>query len=216
MARAAEQIPTPFATDVPQPVADFLLGPSDQDWADAAASDLETLLIDHANCELKAASSALALMHRYPMNAQLTYRMSRLAREELRHFEQVSRLIADRGIKNRTVSAASYASTLRKHIASNEPQRLVDTLIIGAMIEARSCERFALIAPLLDAPLAKFYRGLLASESRHFEHYLALARDACVDDSGFNARVEAWLQREFAAINSPASAVRFHSGPPSV
>lgn len=214
MSAAADSIAPAFAPEVPAPIAEFLAVPSSRAWAEALAADLPTLLIDHANCELKAAASALALLHRYPSNGQLTWRMSRLAREELRHYEQVQRQMATLDIPMRPLSAAGYAAGLKAAASRDEPLRLVDTLIIGALIEARSCERFALIAPLLPAALARFYRGLLASEARHFEHYLELAREAAPDDTAFHARLEALSECEREQIAAPSEAMRFHSGPP--
>lgn len=201
-----------FADDVPGAIQAFLSGPSDPCWAEALASDLPALLIDHANCELKAASTAMSLLHRYSDQPDLTWRLSRLAREELRHYEQVSKWLRHYGIVHTPLSAAAYASGLRASVRQGEPGKLVDTLIIGAFIEARSCERFALIAPLLQAPLAKFYRGLLASEARHFEHYLGLAE--ALSPEPIAARVAAFREREQALVDTPAADVRFHSGPP--
>ncbi|MEM8547785.1 MAG: tRNA-(ms[2]io[6]A)-hydroxylase [Pseudomonadota bacterium] len=201
-----------FADDVPGAIQAFLAGPSDPRWAEALARDLPALLIDHANCELKAASTAMSLLHRHSDQPELTWRLSRLAREELRHYEQVSKWLVHYGVVHIPLSAAAYASGLRASVRNGEPGKLVDTLIIGAFIEARSCERFALIAPLLDAPLAKFYRGLLASEARHFEHYLALAE--ALSPEPINARVAEFREREQALVDTPASDIRFHSGPP--
>ncbi|MEM9171243.1 MAG: tRNA isopentenyl-2-thiomethyl-A-37 hydroxylase MiaE [Pseudomonadota bacterium] len=200
-----------FAADVPPQIAAFLQVPSSTLWAQQLAADLPTLLIDHANCELKAASTALALLHRYARNDALAWRLSRLAREELRHYEQVREWLRHYEIDYSPLSAAAYARGLRDEVALQEPERLVDTLIVGALIEARSCERFALIAPLLDAPLARFYRGLLASESRHFEHYLELA-DAHFEGE-IDARVDALRIVEQQLIVAPTEALRFHSGP---
>ena len=216
MSAAADTIGDGFAPEVPAPIRQFLGVASSTDWADALAEDLETLLIDHANCELKAAASALALMHRYPERANLIYRMSRLAREELRHYEQVQQRMEAHGIVMRHLSASGYAAGLKAVALRDEPLRLVDTLIIGALIEARSCERFALIAPRLPESLARFYRGLLVSEARHFEHYLELAREAADgDDEVVTARLAILREREQTLIATPADALRFHSGPPA-
>lgn len=215
VATAHNAIPSDNA--VPVSIREFLRVPSDPQWVMDAAAHLPTILLDHANCELKAASTALSLMHRYPLRTTLVQRMSRLAREELRHFEQVSRVIGEREIASRTLSASGYAAGLMADVDKREPGKLIDTLIVGAMIEARSCERFALIAPKLDDDLAKFYRGLLASEARHFEHYLTLGRDAAEATAmDFDARLDAWLEHEAALINRPATQIRFHSGPLSV
>ena len=139
-----------------------------------------TLLIDHANCEKKAAATALALMHRYTDNPVLLNKMSRLAREELRHFEQVIKIMVARDITYEPLSASRYAQGLHKGVRRQEPGRLIDTLIVGALIEARSCERFARLAPELDKELGDFYFSLLKSEVRHYSDYLRLAESlAC-------------------------------------
>ena len=138
-------------------------------WVEVALQhDQEpTLLIDHANCEKKAAATALALMHRYTDNPVLLNKMSRLAREELRHFEQVIKIMSARGVNYEPLSASRYAQGLHKGVRRQEPGRLIDTLIVGALIEARSCERFARLAPELDTELGDFYFSLLKSEARH-------------------------------------------------
>ncbi|MFK7886704.1 MAG: tRNA-(ms[2]io[6]A)-hydroxylase [Gammaproteobacteria bacterium] len=202
-----------FADDVPAPIASFLAVPTPVGWLNWALEELETLLVDHANCEKKAASTALATLHRYPQQPELVYRMSRLAREELRHFEQVNSIMAERGIAWRFVAASRYAARLRAGCSGEEPFRLRDMLICGAFIEARSCERFAALIPHLDDQLARFYGGLLASEARHFEHYLALAQQLRAE--GFDARVEHFRGLERAAIVEPDEAFSFHSGPPA-
>ena len=144
-------------------------------WVQAALADQETLLIDHKNCEFKAASTALSLIAKYHSHVDLINLMSRLAREELVHHEQVMRLMKKRKIELRQLSAGRYASGLRKVVRSHEPVKLVDTLVVGAFIEARSCERFEALVPHLDEELGKFYFGLLKSEARHFQGYLKLA-----------------------------------------
>jgi len=132
-------------------IQDFLHCETPQAWVDKALENIDLLLIDHANCEKKAASTALNLMYRYVSDFELLNKMSRLAREELRHFEQVAAIIEKRNIPYPQLEASRYASGMRQSVSKNEPQRLVDTLITGAIIEARSCERFAKIAPLLEA-----------------------------------------------------------------
>ena len=204
-------------TDVPGAIAAFLGQPTPPQWIDAAVRHLPDLLIDHANCEKKAAASALALMTRYPDRPSLNHRMSRLAREELRHFEQVQKLLAARGLDRRRVSASRYAGGLRAVVAGAEPARLVDLLIVGAFIEARSCERFALLAPRLEAPLGDFYRSLLAAEARHFEQYLALAdaHRGALGPADVAARVERVREVENRLASEPDDEVRFHSGLPA-
>lgn len=194
------------------PITDFLLCRTPKAWIDRALQEPEILLIDHANCEKKAASTALNLMYRYTDHLDVLNKMSRLAREELRHFEQVIAIMKKRGIEYVYVSAARYASGLHQHVAKHEPQKMVDTLIVGAIIEARSCERFAAIAPHLDEVLAKFYTSLLKSESRHFEDYLALAQK--FSDQPIGERVQFFLEKERELIESADPEFRFHSGVP--
>ena len=193
-----------------QAVLDFLPCRTPQAWIDAAIQDIPTLLVDHANCEKKAASTALGLMYRYTDNFELLNKMSRLAREELRHFEQVIAIMKKRGIEYRHLTPSRYAGELHKHIRKEEPERLVDTLIVGAIIEARSCERFYSLLPFLDDDLAKFYESLLKSEARHFEDYLYLAKKASGQNIG--ARVEVLLTQERNVFSLGDSELRFHSG----
>ncbi|MGW8368358.1 MAG: tRNA isopentenyl-2-thiomethyl-A-37 hydroxylase MiaE [Gammaproteobacteria bacterium] len=199
---------------VPAAVSDFLPCASPDAWFAAAARDLPTLLLDHANCEKKAASTALGMMFRYELETALAARMSRLAREELRHFEQVEKIIDRRSIARRRLAPSRYASALHRLVRADEPSRLIDRLIIGAFIEARSCERFARIAPMLDAELAGFYQGLLNSESRHFTVYLELARAYASDPGEVDSRVAAIGEAETELITEPDTELRFHSGPP--
>jgi len=196
-----------------QPIRDFLLCATPGAWVDWALQHPDILLIDHANCEKKAASTALNLMYRYVEHHQLLLKLSRLAREELRHFEQVIALMKSRGIEYEQIAAARYAGELRKQARSHEPARLIDTLLIGAIIEARSCERFAVLAPELDAELSEFYGSLLKSESRHFLDYLKLARELGSPEE-VEQRLPVLLQRERELIESPDEEFRFHSGIP--
>ncbi len=188
----------------------FLLCPTPDAWIAQALQNQDVLLIDHANCEKKAASTAITLMFRYIEKADLQYKMSRLAREELRHFEQVAALMKKRAIPYRPISAALYAQRLHKHMRSSEPHKLIDTLIVGAFIEARSCERFSRLAPHLDEELGKFYRSLLKSEARHYQGYLKLAQDYA--GASIEARVAFFAEIEREAILTPDSEFRFHSG----
>lgn len=197
------------------PLLDFLPCATPQAWIDAAAdpANLPLLLVDHANCEKKAASTALHLMYRYVGHPVLLKRLSRLAREELRHFEQVLAIIEARGIAYPQLSAAGYASGLREGVVKDEPLRMVDTLLVAAIIEARSCERFAALLPVLDGALARFYGSLLKSEARHFQDYLGLAR-LLAPDVDIDARLAPLLARERALIEGEDACFRFHSGVP--
>ena len=196
------------------PVLDFLPCRTPDGWLTAAVESLPVLMIDHANCEKKAAATAMSLMHRYTDNTTLLNKMSRLAREELRHFEQVLKLMTRRGIAYESVTASRYAQTLREKVRKKDPHKLVDTLIVGALIEARSCERFAALAPHVDTELRDFYTSLLKSESRHFSDYIGLAKgleDADVVDE----RLDLFRSIERELIESPDSEIRFHSGDPT-
>lgn len=195
-------------------IHDFLGCRTPQAWVEAALADLPTLLIDHKNCEFKAASTALSLIAKYPVHGDLMNMMSRLAREELVHHEQVLRLMKKRKIELRPLSAARYASALRKQVRSHEPVKLVDTLVVGAFIEARSCERFDALVPHLDEELGAFYHGLLKSEARHYQGYLKLAHQHG-DAADIAKVIERVRVAEAELIESPDIEFRFHSGVPA-
>lgn len=203
-------------SSVPAEVAAFFTTPTPDAWVSEACDRIPELLQDHANCELKAASTALGFIYRYPERTALSSRMSRLAREELRHFEQVRKWLDEMSVPFEQVSASRYAATLRRAVRQGEPQKLMDMLIVGAIIEARSCERFAVLAPHLPEKLGRFYAGLLASEARHFEHYLDFAKEECtVAEEVFDARLNALKEIEAELIASPDPQFRFHSGVPA-
>ncbi|TXS93614.1 tRNA-(ms[2]io[6]A)-hydroxylase [Parahaliea aestuarii] len=195
-------------------ILDFLPCATPRAWVDWALEHPELLLVDHANCEKKAASTALNLMYRYTDQPKLLNKLSRLAREELRHFEQVIAIMGRRGVDYPQISAARYAGGLREQVRRAEPGRLVDTLLVGAIIEARSCERFAAIAPELDEELGSFYLSLLKSESRHFLDYLQLARGIASPEE-VEGRLALLLETERALVESPDVEFRFHSGVPA-
>ncbi|MDJ0751381.1 MAG: tRNA-(ms[2]io[6]A)-hydroxylase [Woeseiaceae bacterium] len=200
---------------VPENIAAFLDTPTPESWLEQACERLQEMLLDHANCELKAASTALGFLYRYPERTALAQRMSRLAREELRHFEQVRSIMDDMEIPFARLSASRYAGTLREAVRRDEPYKLLDMLLIGALIEARSCERFAKIAPRLPDRLGRFYAGLLASEARHFEHYIAFAKSECnVDEEEIDVRLDELKKLEASLICEPDDEFRFHSGLP--
>lgn len=203
-------------TQVPKNISAFLDTATPKEWLNEAVDRIPEMLLDHANCELKAASTALGFLYRYPDRTALAQRMSRLAREELRHFEQVRSIMDDMDIPFERLSASRYASGLREVARKDEPHKLLDLLLIGAVIEARSCERFAQIAPHLPEKLGRFYSGLLASEARHFEHYIAFAKSECgADDTEIEQRLLEIKALEAALISEPDNEFRFHSGRPS-
>jgi tRNA-(ms[2]io[6]A)-hydroxylase len=181
-------------------------------WLEEALRQQDILLIDHANCEKKAAATAMSLLYKFSEHTELLRKMSHLAREELLHFEQVVNLLAQRRIRYIHLGASRYAGRLRDQLRKDAQGQLIDTLIVGAFVEARSCERFARIAPLLDPVLARFYRGLLRSEARHFQDYLSLAQLYSKEDIGPHvARIRAQEER---LITSEDPVFRFHSGVP--
>jgi tRNA 2-(methylsulfanyl)-N6-isopentenyladenosine37 hydroxylase len=188
-----------------------------QAWVEHAAREWRLLLADHANCEKKAASTALAFMFAYPEDQALCLALARLAREELRHYEQVQKLMRQLAVPLQRMGPGRYAGALRARLATGEPARKRDLLLAGALIEARSCERFEALVPLLPDPVAAFYAGLAASERRHASLYLELARAGLKDED--DATVLAHRLAGLAAIEaelivSPDPQFRFHSGVP--
>lgn len=205
-----------MAVSVPPQIAAFLGVGTPDAWLDEAKRRVPELLLDHANCELKAASTALGFLYRYPEHDALADRMSRLAREELRHFEQVRAVMRERRIAFERIGASRYAGGLREAVHDEEPAKLRDLLIVGALIEARSCERFARLVPRLPGALGRFYGGLLAAEARHFEHYLAFAKHAvAADDGDFERRCAELRAVEARLVTAPDPEFRFHSGTPA-
>lgn len=248
------------------PIHDFLGCETPDLWVEKAKqpSQLIPLLIDHCNCELKAAQTAILMLRKYAIdknsahllkawakpyedfvyqqdrdahaflardskknditselvaNEHLAYsadvmsKMVRLIKEEFHHFEQVLQIMTARGIDYSNIRAGGYARQLIIHVRTHEPLTIIDKLIIGAFIEARSCERFTKIAPHLDDELAKFYTSLLRSEARHFQDYLALAQDIAGVD--ISERIDYFRQIEKRLILAEDSEFRFHSGVPS-
>jgi tRNA 2-(methylsulfanyl)-N6-isopentenyladenosine37 hydroxylase len=195
--------------------AQILLAETPQAWVAAACERWQELLVDHLGCEKKAASTALALIFAYPQDVAMTLALSRLAREELRHFEQVQSLMNDLGVPYARAKPGRYAGELRAVSRTSEPHRKLDLLLTGALIEARSAERFARLAPSLPAPLDRFYAQLQRAEARHFQLYLRLAMQAA-QASGLDwpERLAVLANREAELATQPDDQFRFHSGPP--
>ena len=203
---------TPLKVDL-SAVYEFLGNRTSQAWIDAALADLPLIIQDHANCEKKAAGTAMNLIFRYEFAYDLQRKLAQLIREEMLHYEQVLGIMNERGQEWRYLSAGRYAKGMLKHKRTFEPEAMIDILIIGAFIEARSCERFAALAEVIDDErLAKYYRYLLKSESRHFEDYLALAQS--LSDDNIDERVALFKEVEVDLISSPDTELRFHSGTP--
>lgn len=191
---------------------DFLPCATPQAWIDEALSQEEILLLNHCYLEQCAARNAVTLMFRCPDKPELLLKMSKLAREELRHFEKVHDLLTSRGYEYRTMKPSRYVGMLNEEVRKHNPGQLIDSLITGAFIEARSCERFASLAPHMDDEIAAFFRSLLKSEARHFRDYLSLAQQYSKEP--IEERVAFFAAIEKEAIESPDDLFRFHSGVP--
>jgi tRNA-(ms[2]io[6]A)-hydroxylase len=192
--------------------AALLLAATPAAWVAEASARWQELLLDHANCEKKAASTALALMFAYPEDRPLALALARLAREELRHFEQVLRVMNELGVPFARQRPGRYAHGLRGVLRTSDPGRKLDLLLMSALIEARSAERFVLLAPHLPVPLARMYADLAVSEARHYELYVGFAQST--DSHGWRARLETLAAREAELATAPDPVLRFHSGPP--
>jgi tRNA-(ms[2]io[6]A)-hydroxylase len=188
-----------------------LLAATPAAWLEDACVHWRELLIDHANCEKKAASTALALIFAYPEERALALALSKLAREELRHFEQVTRLMIALGVPFARQRPGRYAQQLRAAMRAAEPGRKLDLLLVSALIEARSAERFVLLAPRLPAPIAQLYHALGACEAGHFELYLDFARRCAPHE--WRERLAVLAACEAQLISAPERGLRFHSGP---
>ncbi len=207
------QLATPLKTDL-SAVYNFLGSRTAQAWVDAAIANLPLIIQDHANCEKKAAGTAMNLIFRYEFSYDLQRKLAQLIREEMLHYEQVLGIMHERGQDWKYLSAGRYAKGMLQHKRTYEPAAMIDVLIIGAFIEARSCERFAALAAVInDERLAKYYRYLLKSESRHFEDYLALAQS--LSDDKIDERVAFFKEVESELISNPDTELRFHSGVPA-
>lgn len=147
-----------------------------------------------------------------PYSQDLIDKMVLLIREELHHFYQVLEIMHEYGVEYNNIHSSRYAKGLLKHVKTHEPDALIDKLICGAFIEARSCERFAKIAPYLDKKLEDFYISLLRSEARHYQDYLTLATNIAGKD--ISERVAFFAQVEAELIVSEDTDFKFHSGTP--
>jgi tRNA 2-(methylsulfanyl)-N6-isopentenyladenosine37 hydroxylase len=191
---------------------EVLAAPTPVAWVDAAVVRWRELLLDHASCEKKAASTALALMFTYPEDRPLVAMLSKLAREELRHFEQVQSVIQALGVPFERLTPGRYAAGLRSVLRTADPGRKIDLLLCAALIEARSCERFRLLAPRLPGAVGALYGQLERSEARHFECYVQFAQVQAQGD--WRSRLRALATREAELATSPDTELRFHSGVP--
>jgi tRNA-(ms[2]io[6]A)-hydroxylase len=189
---------------------------TDPAWVACALGNLDAILVDHAHCEMKAAANALAMVARHPDDPELVRALTDLAREEVDHFRRVHDRLVDRGIPLGYPPVDAYVANLRRALTKAGPSPLagrvapaVDRLLVCALIEARSCERFSLLAVALagrDAELAAFYEELLASEARHYRTFVDLAvRTADGDEAGVLARLDALAILEAGVVRGLAS-----------
>ncbi|NES87053.1 MAG: tRNA-(ms[2]io[6]A)-hydroxylase [Moorea sp. SIO2B7] len=189
----------------------ILKQPTSWGWVEQAIANLDVILLDHSHCERKAAGAALNLMFRYPSQTELVRQLTAIAKEELEHFEQVNQWLERRAIPLAPLNAPPYGKGLKAHIRGQEPERLLDSLLISALIEARSHERLGLLGDYCPEPeLAQFYRSLMASEARHYGIYWVLA------DTYFDREVVVQRLDELAEIESDLLAIlhpepRIHS-----
>jgi tRNA 2-(methylsulfanyl)-N6-isopentenyladenosine37 hydroxylase len=175
----------------------FIKQPTSEKWIEQAVGNMDVILLDHSHCECKAAGVAVNMIFRYPANTTLVRMLTAIAQEELEHFEQVNQHLEKRGIALGPLSSPPYAAGLKAQIRRNEPDRLLDCLLVSGLIEARSHERLGLLGSHCpDAELASFYRGLMASEARHYGIYWVLAT-TYFDKKDVNDRLE-----ELAIIES--------------
>lgn len=191
-----------------------LAQPTRPGWAAYAVAHLEEILLDHAHCEKKAASTAVGLMFRYEERPELQTPLSQLAREELAHYEEVIERLGERGIPFRRLPAGGYAAGLHEAVRKQEPYRLLDNLLTCAIIEARSCERMQLLGEELmahDPALGKLYCGLLAAEARHFRRYVELA-ELYFDQQQVQARLTELAAHEADVIARLPVEPRLHCG----
>lgn len=195
-------------TDTPeqaQPTIKFLQQPTRPDWIDQALQNLDTILLDHSHCERKAAGVAVNMMFRYPSYTKLVRTLTAIAREELEHFELVNQWLDRRDIPMAPLPAPPYGSKLSAQVRRDEPERLLDMLLVSGLIEARSHERLGLLAQHLPDPeLAKFYRSLMASEAQHYGAYWVLAT------TYFEVDVVTARLQELATVESELLATLHH------
>ena len=184
---------------------------SDARWLAQVDAHLDDVLIDHAHCEKKAAGVAMNLLFSYVDHVPLARAMTEIVTEELEHFQQVLSLLERRGIPFRKLSPSSYGQRLHELVRRQEPARAVDRLLVAGLIEARSCERFALLRDhVADAELREFYGGLFESEARHHSTYVRLACDFAPTEA-VHERLHQLADAEAVIIDRGDPVARMHS-----
>jgi tRNA-(ms[2]io[6]A)-hydroxylase len=189
----------------------FLQSQTSAAWLEQALGHLDELLLDHAHCERKAAGVALNLICRYPSTVPLVRALTAIAREELEHFDQVNQLLEERGVPLRPLKPPPYGASLKAQVRNQEPERMLDSLLVSALIEARSHERLGLLAEHCpDRSLAHFYRDLMASEARHYGIYWLLATGEYPHEQ-VDERLEALARIESQVLQTLHPEPRMHS-----
>jgi tRNA 2-(methylsulfanyl)-N6-isopentenyladenosine37 hydroxylase len=185
--------------------------PSPERWLRQVLANLDELLIDHAHCEKKAAGTAMNLLFAYVENAEVCRAMTEIVQEELSHFHRVLDLLERRGVRFRRIRPSRYGDRLRTLVRKLEPGRAVDRLLVAALIEARSCERFGILRDHLpDRDLSAFFGGLFESEARHHSTYVQLAK-AFAPEETVRRRLEALAVEEARIIAEGDDVARVHS-----
>lgn len=199
---------------IPDSIRSLLIRPTPHAWTNHAllAENRRVLLIDQANCEKKAASTAISLSYRYVEDSRMLLNLSRIAREELRHFEYIIQEMGRLQISYEQLTASRYAKALHSWVRTHEPAKLVDTLLVCAFIEARSCERLACLENAVGDELQRLYARLFESESRHFMVYLELAQKYGMNE--IESRMFELAELESDLVVSEDQTFRFHSGVP--
>ncbi|HEY5313418.1 MAG TPA: tRNA-(ms[2]io[6]A)-hydroxylase [Pirellulales bacterium] len=180
-------------------------------WLASVEAHLDEVLLDHAHCEKKAAGTAMNLIFAYVDRVELVKELSAIVTEELEHFRLVIDLLESRGVRFRRLKPSTYGQRLGELVRKQEPERAVDRLLVAGLIEARSCERFAILKDRLsDRTLAGFYADLFESEARHHATYVQLARQFAPADT-IDRRLEELAAAEADIIASGESEARMHS-----
>lgn len=184
---------------------------TEDDWYDRVSDHIDDVLIDHAHLEKRAASTALSMVFRYTSKMRLVRELSVVVREEMEHFELMLDVLEARNVELRALEPAPYAKALVSQVRTHEPAKLLDRLLVAALIEARSCERFQILGRRLDDPgLREMYADLAAQEARHHTLYTSLARDY-FDAEEVRERLDELSRIESDAVAASAGVARLHS-----
>lgn len=179
--------------------------PTPRAWTETVRAQLDCFLIDHAACERKASATGMAFVVRYPDRPQILRPLIEFAREELEHFEAVYRIIESRGLRLGPDEKDPYVTQLHSGMRDGRDDKLVDRLLVAAVVEARGCERFRMLGEALseeggDDPLGEFYLRIAQSEARHHGLFIRLAKTVA-DTAEVERRLESWLEKEANIIS---------------